>query len=1323
MTRWLFALIVLLASARTADAQIVCDVTTADASRTAVNNAIQNAGANGHDTICVPTGTATWSTPIILPNIDLTVAGNSVITCTGGSSSADPTDCTATNNTNITCSTGACFTLPFTATHRITQFSMTCGGSGGNGCFDYIYTSDVNVNDHFRVDHNRLASNNGWAEWQIVGGDNCVHPQGVIDNNLMVDISIQPQGTDPGDDISEGFGSCQQDIWTTNVATLLGAQNGVVVAERNEWANTGSNVNSMDCNHGTRYVARFNSITSGVHTYEIHGVQGENRGCMTTEIYENNASGLTGFSGTVFWRGGTGMVFNNRQSAAFSFGVLLTNDRSELDDPIATFGQCDGSHAGVDGNTGTRGYPCRDQPGRGHDTVEWTCCPGAGAYTQTAAPIYVWGNLTGGAAMDVEVDSTGDADVHIVVNRDYYNISTGTSLPGTCTVGQGFWKTDEGGNWNTLNAGSNDGRLYKCTTTNNWTVYYTPLTYPHPWAGGEAPPQGPITRRVFAGGTSAPGDDTYTNAQLQEALNDANPGDTILTQEEFDYIASNGFVLPARKACPAQDATCTISWRTGVTSTGAPMPGNTFPGPNTRQFPRWSSDTTPVEFTFAVAQHNKMSSLQPTTNNQAAIRTVLPGETGTGLCTTADCVAEWWDIQSIHFKGDAEGGGAAVVIGDTGITGNPNGNNQDTVAKAPNHITFDRVYISGDRNRGQVRCIQSMGRNVTIKNSSTEYCKGMQADGQSIYVLNSPGPTLLLNNHFRSGTEGFMTEGANPAIRLASSCLASPAPTVNGCRLNAVHPDMRINDWVGLTINGTEITGNEYAVKVTGINAGTGDVTWTTEGVPLPSAPLASTANIFQWNLTVRDITIQKNNWDKPAEERNFLYPTAPTITSVTPVSAGGTLTVGNTYCYRVAARGYLAPFVPTVTAGTARSVTGAEVCAVLTAGNNAMQITWGAVQGACDNGVCINADAYHVYGRVTGAQDRYFQTIAPTVTVTDTGQAGTTPGPSNTALNVTEGSRWINKNNIETKGLDVGLIECNAFRRSFEQAQTGPLILFKANGHSAAPGTNSSVFRNVILRKNWGHSATSAINIQREGNPTCALVGGQPTGFCMATGPIENFTIENNLFEDISEAYVDNTATSSFHTIFINTETDPFILHGHAPRNLSIIRNTFVKTVAERAFIGMSYNKQGTQYTGNGMIVRDNLTRREANGVNCLSSSGAPAFEGTAAMNTCTTGTTALTHNVIAGASLPTYPATNHAPSQADFEDAFVDYAGGNYRLDPTDDLGAVWLTAGSTGGPIGANMDEIFPNCVNVALSGDNTGLQASPGAAQRVRIRLRR
>jgi hypothetical protein len=85
--------------------------------------------------------------------------------------------------------------------------------------------------------------------------------------------------------------------------------------------------------------------------------------------------------------------------------------------------------------------------------------------------------------------------------RDWFD-DTGTSLVGcgtlaslpvTCTIGVGYWATNQSCSNLTGMVGKNpsspiSGTLYKCTSTNTWTAYYTPYTYPHPLRGEGGPP-------------------------------------------------------------------------------------------------------------------------------------------------------------------------------------------------------------------------------------------------------------------------------------------------------------------------------------------------------------------------------------------------------------------------------------------------------------------------------------------------------------------------------------------------------------------------------------------------------------------------------------------------------------------------------------------------------------------------------------------------------------------------------------------------------------------------------------------------------------------
>lgn len=140
-----------------------------------------------------------------------------------------------------------------------------------------------------------------------------------------------------------------------------------------------------------------------------------------------------------------------------------------------------------DGNADSDGYRCIDQSGAGQGALLTGDVPDPTPLNQALDPLYIWNNMREGVL--APGISTGAA-VHVHA-RDYYNGTGSTSVvegvgrgvvasrPAQCTSGVAYWATDEG-EWDSTNGATPDGRLYKCTVTNTWTVFYTPYTYPHP---------------------------------------------------------------------------------------------------------------------------------------------------------------------------------------------------------------------------------------------------------------------------------------------------------------------------------------------------------------------------------------------------------------------------------------------------------------------------------------------------------------------------------------------------------------------------------------------------------------------------------------------------------------------------------------------------------------------------------------------------------------------------------------------------------------------------------------------------------------------------
>ncbi len=161
-----------------------------------------------------------------------------------------------------------------------------------------------------------------------------------------------------------------------------------------------------------------------------------------------------------------------------------------------------------------RATVCIDQGGRGAGRYYSgnPASPSASA-DQALTPSYIWMNTVSKPSEWGDAGDVGSGSGRIARNRDYYRenrnqtaqtsasspfdgttsigIGHGTIArrPSTCTAGVGYWATDEG-TWN--QSGTDEqGQLYVCASTNNWTLYYTPYTYPHPLISGSAPVQVP----------------------------------------------------------------------------------------------------------------------------------------------------------------------------------------------------------------------------------------------------------------------------------------------------------------------------------------------------------------------------------------------------------------------------------------------------------------------------------------------------------------------------------------------------------------------------------------------------------------------------------------------------------------------------------------------------------------------------------------------------------------------------------------------------------------------------------------------------------------
>lgn len=526
-----YALLILLVSVLwfTAPAHAT-DRNAASCSYTDVQAAIDSA-VDG-DRVLIPAGTCTWATsPTVPATKGLQIVGAGI-------------GQTIINGT----------TQPLTITAGNGKFSRVTGmemshTAATNNVVAVVRSDTAYGGNTVRIDHNKF------------GGKvyvNC-YCYGLIDSNTFTSGSVYSTiwVFENSYDRPAGGGDGGAASWAR--ADNLGAADTWVI-EDNTFTFSSPAIGSSvaDSRSGGRQTFRYNTITNA--NWSVHDARQPNeRGTRQYEVYKNTFTFTANIQGSLYNFGsGSGVIWGNRiKGTAFTDspnrGIRMQNWRSTggilagidpwQDDadgfagpfcvngpPTTCSGTCSAPGVGpcvdMDGSLGS-GYPARDQIGRGLTNTT--------TGVQDAFPLYFIDNfycVAGGAACNPDpavnglaadpfVPATGLNQTHIVINRDYYQpdatncpsgggsctqgVGSGSlaNRPSSCTTGVGYWATDQG-NWNKIPGGS-QGVLYKCTSTDTWTLYYTPYEYPHPLQGYVAP----TNRRMhnasrFSGGMRIP---------------------------------------------------------------------------------------------------------------------------------------------------------------------------------------------------------------------------------------------------------------------------------------------------------------------------------------------------------------------------------------------------------------------------------------------------------------------------------------------------------------------------------------------------------------------------------------------------------------------------------------------------------------------------------------------------------------------------------------------------------------------------------------------------------------------------------------------------
>jgi hypothetical protein len=215
---------------------------------------------------------------------------------------------------------------------------------------------------------------------------------------------------------------------------------------------------------------------------------------------------------------------------------------------------------------------------------------------------------------------------------------------------------------------------------------------------------------------------------LQAALNNAQPGDTIFLQPGTTYVGN--FILPNKGGS---------SYITVSTSPDG------LPGDGARISPAYAAS---------------LAKLRSPNNGGSALRTAP--------------AAHHWRLVLLEFL-SADGAGDIIALGDGSSA-------QTSLSLAPHDLVIDRGYIHGEPGMPQKRGIALNSASTTVTGSYIADIKAVGQDSQAICGWNGPGPYTITNNYLEAAGENIMFGGADPSIpglvpsdiTIANNAIAKP---------------------------------------------------------------------------------------------------------------------------------------------------------------------------------------------------------------------------------------------------------------------------------------------------------------------------------------------------------------------------------------------------------------------------------------------------------------------------------------------------------------------------------------------------------------------
>jgi hypothetical protein len=198
-------------------------------------------------------------------------------------------------------------------------------------------------------------------------------------------------------------------------------------------------------------------------------------------------------------------------------------------------------------------------------------------------------------------------------------------------------------------------------------------------------------------------------ADLQQALNAAQPGDTILLEPGATYIGN--FQLPNKSGA---SFITVMTWPTGSLSSVVRI---------------------------SPAESPQLAKLR-SPNGAPALRTAP--------------ASHHWRIMLIEFLANVGGAGDIIALGD--------GQAQATLGAVPHDLVIDRCYIHSAPGAPQKRGIALNSASTTVTGSYISEIKSQSQDSQAIAGWNGPGPYTITNNYLEAAGENVMFGGGDPAI-------------------------------------------------------------------------------------------------------------------------------------------------------------------------------------------------------------------------------------------------------------------------------------------------------------------------------------------------------------------------------------------------------------------------------------------------------------------------------------------------------------------------------------------------------------------------------